>query len=224
MSTSGWRRRRAATTSRVVVPEPITATRSPRRFQRSTAWIAEARATPRTPRWSEMPSAGMSISSWASTPSDQPPPAARPPSAPGPEQAGAVAVLAELDLAGGAARARREAADHAARVGLDQHALALTHPARAVDLLDHADHLAARDHRQGPRRAHRRQGAVGAQQRQVAGIDPRQRGADERPARGGRDRPGDVPERRTRGRLTPPGGRGGSGPAPASGRRRRRGR
>ena len=95
MSTSGWRRRSAATTSLVVVPEPITATASPRRLQRSTAWMAEARDTPRTPRWSEMPSAGMSISSWASTPSDHPPPPASPPSAPG-RAGSAVAVLAEL--------------------------------------------------------------------------------------------------------------------------------
>src|ERR1700674_4161917 len=109
-----------------------------------------------------MPSAGGGMSPGGRTPPGPPPPPARigesrggdehllggeyPPGPSAPrghpsvsrqsENARTVAVLAELGLAGCAAGTRGKAADQASRVGLDEDALTLARPARAVGRLD----------------------------------------------------------------------------------------
>ncbi len=164
MSTSGWRRRRAAITSRVVVPEPITATR-----------VAAA-----VPAQHGVDRGGQGHAEDAALVGDAVggdehllvgedalgPAAARGEATvrAGPIRLARSRFSQSSTSPGGAARAGREAADDAAGVGLDQHPLALAHPAGAVDLLDDTDHLAAGDHRQRARRPHRRQGPVGAEQ------------------------------------------------------------
>ena len=74
MSRSACSRRSVATSRRLSAPQPMTTARSPRRVHRNAACSVDAAGSASTPRWSEIPSAGTSMSSCTRKPSLQPPP------------------------------------------------------------------------------------------------------------------------------------------------------
>ncbi len=207
MSRSGCRRRSVATISRLSVPDPITTAVSPRRVQRSTAWSAVAAGSARTPRWSEMPSAGTSMSSWTRKPSLQPPPAFSLDPTDRPEQS-APPRSAFSQRWVSPARQRRhsgQALVGAAQGRLDEDAVALVRPAGRGGALHDADDLVAGDERAG--------GAVGGEhvrdgvamdEREVGPADARECRADQHPAGAGRHRRPDVADldRERRARLS----------------------